>query len=185
MLSGCGKADDYAIPLGEAYKRLNAVKLEPSDNGVFYQLDTTMSGNSADEVTWSAGGSFAAHSCRIGLKAIDADNTHVSVDCDSNSPASGAASGMEHAMMRSRVIEMVDATLTGRAFSPALAAGPTAWRWPGDGVDSSYAGMVGQALKMDADTRKDQREAAAAAREQEAEQIIAEPDSAQGTSPDP
>ena len=185
MMSGCGKADDYAIPMSDAYKRLNAVNLQPSENGVFYQLETSVRGNSADEVTWEAGGSFASHSCRIALKPLDAAHTHVSVNCDSSAPASGAAAGLEHNMMRNRVIEMVDATLTGGAFNPALADGTTAWRWPGDGVDGSYADMVGEALKMDSDMRKDQRDAAAEEKEREAEQIAERPDPALGTSPDP
>jgi hypothetical protein len=93
-------------------------------------------------------------------------------------------------MMRGRVIEMVDAALTGRTFNPAYANGLTAMRWPGDGVDGSYAGMVGAALKMQSDSQKDIREAEARSKELEAEEIAERPNSAQGqsaegTSPDP
>jgi hypothetical protein len=189
-VSGCSKPDVYPLSLHEAYKRLDAAQIEPSGDGVFFRLETTVSGNSSDEVTWAAGGTYAVHSCVLGLKKVDETHTHVAVDCKGNSPSSGAAGGMEHAMIRNRVIEMVDATLTGRVFNPAYANGVTAARWPGDGVDGSYAGAVSEALRMDADTRREQREAAAEAKEREAEAIAERPDSAQGdsapgTSPDP
>ncbi|MFM9935741.1 MAG: hypothetical protein ACKVOL_06040 [Novosphingobium sp.] len=189
-LSGCGKPDVYAVSLTEAYKRLDSAEIEPSGNGVFYTLDTSVSGNSADEVTWAAGGAMAAHSCTMRLKKVDDTHTHVTVDCKGESPSSGAAAGMEHTMIRGRVIEMVDATLTGRKFDPSLANGVTAARWPGDGVDGSYAGAVSAAITMDADMRKEQRDAEAIAREREAQLIAERPDvaqgqSAEGTSPDP
>lgn len=189
-LSGCGKPDVYAVSLHEAYKRLDAAEIEPSGNGVFYTLETSVSGNSADEVTWEAGGPMATYSCSMRLKKVDDTHTHVTVDCKGGSPSSGAAAGMEHTMIRGRVIEMVDAALTGRKFDPALANGVTAARWPGDGVDGSYAAAVGTALKMDSDTRRDLREAEVEAREREAQAIAERPDlaqgqSADGTSPDP
>jgi len=62
------------------------------------------------------------------LAKEDADKTRVAVNCDGGSAGSGAAAGMEHAMIRNRVIEMVDATLKGRPFNPALASGATAAR---------------------------------------------------------
>lgn len=175
-LSACGKPDVYALTTDEAYRRLSAAELEPSGDGVFGRLETSVSGNSADEVTWAAGGAHAAYACRLGLKKVDAAHTHVAVNCEGGSPSSGAAAGLEHTMVRNRVIEMVDATLTGRAFNPQLAGGTTAWRWPDDGVDGSYANAAAGAIQMDAQMRNDTGES----------QTIAErPDVAQqGISPD-
>lgn len=190
LLSACSKPDVYALSLSEAYKRLDAAQIEPSGSGVFGRLETTVSGNSADEITWSAGGSMSGHACTMQLKKVDDSHTHVTVDCKGGSASSGAAAGMEHALIRNRVIEMVDATLTGRTFDPARAGGITAARWPGDGVDGSYAGAVSAAIKMDSDMRKERREYEAAVREREAQMIAEWPDpalgqSADGISPDP
>ncbi|WP_295530313.1 hypothetical protein [Novosphingobium sp. Chol11] len=167
LLAACSSPDDYPIGLREAYSRLNAVNIPPAGDGVFFRLETTVSGNSADEVTWTARGPHAVYACRIGLEKIDDGRTHVLVDCDGGSPSSGAAAGMTHNLIRNRVIEMVDATLTGRKFNPKLANGVTAARWPGDGVGGSYASAADPANGMDADMRKVVREAEASERERE------------------
>ena len=125
-LVGCGKPDVYPISLRDAYTRLHVVEIPPSGDGPFFRLNTAVSGNGADEVVWAASGSMAMHTCTMTLSKIAAESTHVTVTCDGGSAGSGAAAGMEHNMIRNRVIEMVDATLKGRAFNPDLAAGSTA-----------------------------------------------------------
>jgi hypothetical protein len=182
-LTGCGKPDVYPISLREAYTRLHVVEIPSSGDGPFFRLNTAVSGNGADEVVWAASGSMAAHTCRMALTKIEAESTHVTVTCDGGSAGSGAAAGMEHNMVRNRVIEMVDATLTGRAFSPDRAGGSTASRWPGDGVDGSIGTAAVTAIKMDADTRKDLREMAEEDREREAQRLAENPDAAQGSDP--
>jgi len=185
LLAGCGKPDVYAMSRDQAYKRLNAAHIEPSGDGPFFRLATTVSGNGVNEVVWDASGSMAHHKCTMTLAKEDADKTRVAVNCDGGSAGSGAAAGMEHAMIRNRVIEMVDATLKGRPFNPALASGATAARWPGDGVDGSYVGAVAGAIKMDSDMKRDIRDMERRDKEEKAELAAETPDDAQGTSTEP
>ncbi len=185
LLAGCGKPDVYAMSRDQAYKRLNAAHIEPSGDGPFFRLATTVSGNGVNEVTWDASGSMAHHKCTMTLAKEDADKTKVAVDCDGGSAGSGAAAGMEHAMIRNRVIEMVDATLKGRPFNPALASGATAARWPGDGVDGSMIGAMAGAIKMEGDIKRDIREMERKDKEYRAEVAAETPDDAQGMSTEP
>ncbi len=165
-LSACGKPDVYPLSMAEAYMRLNTVQIEPSGDGVFYGLETSVSGNSVDRVTWSASDAYAAHSCLLGLKKVDVGRTQVTITCEGGSPTSGAA---EHSMVRNRVIEMVDATLTGRKFDPQLADGTTAWRWPGDGGGGSAANAAAEAIEMDAEMRMEAGDAPAVAQRPDSE----------------
>ena len=152
---GQSAPDVYAMPVKQAYDTLRAAKIEPSGTGMYFRLATTVSGNGKNKVVFDGSGSHAHHNCEIALKpAEDPAETHVAVTCKGGGAGDGAAAGMVHNMIRNRVIEMVDATLTGREFDPGRAQGLTAARWPGDGVDGSLGGAMGEALKMEADTRK-------------------------------
>lgn len=74
-LSACGKPDVFPLSMAEAYKRLNTVQIAPADNGVFYGLVTSVSGNSAAQVMWSASDSHASRACKLGLTKVDANLT--------------------------------------------------------------------------------------------------------------
>ena len=150
-------ADDYVMPVQNAYAKLSSVKITPSSkDGMMFSLKTDVTGNGSDKVVWSAGGSMASFRCELGLAPVEKkpDQTHVTVNCNGGSASDGAAAGMVHNMMRNRVIEMVDATLNDRPFDAYRAKGETASRWPGDGVDGSLGTAVGEALKMDAQVRQ-------------------------------
>ncbi len=155
-------ADEFAMPVSTAYAKLSTAKLVPSSrDGVYYALDTKVFGNGTDKVTWEASGSMAYHKCSMALAPAGgkADQTHVTVTCEGGGAGDGAAAGMVHNMIRARVLEMVDATLTDRAFD-STRVGATASRWPGDGVDGSLMHAQSEALKMSAEMGKMQRESA-------------------------
>lgn len=143
-------ADEYAISVPDAYKKLSTVRLTPGEHGVFGGLATHVDGNGRSQVEWTAHGSFAAFDCKIGLAALSETRTKVAVSCDG---AGGeAAQGLLMTMERDAVIEMVDATLKGRAYDPELAKGATAYRWPEDVVHhADIHEAVHDAVKMGAD----------------------------------
>lgn len=154
-------ADVYAMPVSDAYAKLTAVDFGSLSKGEA-ALDTTKTatGNGSDKVTWTQAGDMARFECAIDLKALpeDRDQTHVTVTCKGGGAGEGAAAGLVHNMRRKAVIERIDATLTGRAYDPKRARGSTAARWPGDGVEGNYVQMAGDALKMEADIKRDIRE---------------------------
>ena len=88
------------------------------------------------------------------LSKVDDTHTRVGVSCKGDSPSDAAAVERLYGKLRGRVIEMVDATLTGRKFDPSAALGRTAARWPSDG-----GAAVSQ--RIDADMRAHDREALA------------------------
>ena len=145
--------DVYDMPVAEAYGRLSTVTLTEDGKGPYGRLATNVAGNGSNQVTWSGSGAHASRRCALALKPFegDAERTHVTVDCKGGgSPSDGAASGMAHNMHRNKVIELVDATLTGRAYDAAKVAS-TSSRWPGDGVDGSLGTAMRQSLEMDRD----------------------------------
>ncbi len=127
-----GAPNVYAMPLAQAYERLSTVVIEPSNTGPFGRLETTVMGASATSVIWTASGSHARHQCVMSLTEIEPQRTRVDVSCDGGGPSDGAAAGMIGKMVREAAIEMVDATLDGRAYSPRLARGSTATGWPAE-----------------------------------------------------
>lgn len=157
-------ADVYAMPVDLAYAKLVDVDFGPLSEGEV-ALDTvkTASGNGRDKVTWVHKGDMAYYKCNLALAPLpdDTAQTHVTVTCDGGGAGNGAAAGMAHNLFRSRIIERVDATLTDRPFDKDR-AGATASRWPGDGVDGSLGTASTEALKMNAEMRRMQRESSEA-----------------------
>lgn len=159
MLAGCAEPDEYAMSRKDAYDKLMTAKIESSGTGPFFRLETTIDGNGGSEVIYDASGSMAHHACTMKLTELAADNTKVAVICEGGGAGDGAAAGMAHHMIRNRVIELVDATLTSRPFDPQRDEGSTAYRWPNDGVDGSVGTAAKNALKMEADIKRDIAEA--------------------------
>jgi hypothetical protein len=153
-------ADVYDMPVGQAYSLLYNVKYEPLTEGqVAAEIERSTSGNGTDTVTWETRGSHTRRSCDLKLVPFegDAERTHVTVTCAGGGAGEGAAAGIVHNMHRNGVIERVDATLTGRPFN-SQQIGETSSRWPSDGVDGSLGGAINEAVEMDRDMRKMQRE---------------------------
>ncbi len=151
-------ADEYPLSVADTYQRLSHANLTPGGGeGPFGRLTASVTGNGENTVEWTAHGSMAGFSCALHLNPIAATSTKVAVSCDGGGAGSGAATGMLNTMIRDAVIEMVDATLNGRAYDAEKAKGATAYRWPEDVVH--HAGMreaVGDAVKMQADLADEQ-----------------------------
>ena len=161
--------DVYSMPVAEAYEKLATIKFEPLSEGQkALNTERSITGNGPGKLIWSEHGDMAALLCDLALAPLpkDAGKTHITVTCKGGGAGDGAAAGMVHNMQRSRVIEHIDAALTGRQFDPKRAAA-TASRWPGDGVDGSLATATNKAIQMDADMHKMQQEAEAHAGEQQ------------------
>jgi hypothetical protein len=157
LAAGCGLGGNiYPMAPQQAYDTLVAAHIEPSGNGPFFRLETSVSGDGSSKVYWHGTGSMSAVDCEAELAPEGADKTRVMAHCTGASASDGAAAGMMLGMTRNRLIEHIDATLRGRAFDPRLALGSTAGAWPKDPQqpDGSYGAAVGEALKMDRDMHK-------------------------------
>jgi hypothetical protein len=149
-----GEPNVYSMSAEEAYQKLAAVQVEPSGNGPFGRLDTTVSRSATDTVTFTASGSHAYRRCTAKVTPVDGGKARIDASCDGGSAGTGAAAGLEMNLARKAFIELLDATLDGRAYDPERAMGSTAARWPKDVVDhGDYGTAVADAVKMDADAR--------------------------------
>lgn len=157
-------ADQYAMPVSQAYAKIAATTSPQTETQRELGTKGMISGNGVNTLWYGHADDDGSNSkrCQIKLDAIDAANTHVTVECDQDAVKAGMVTGVDvipHHYIRNRVIEVVDSALAGRAFSEQKAGGQTAYRWPGDGVGAYNHGQaVGEALKMDADMRKMQSE---------------------------
>jgi hypothetical protein len=134
-------ADVYQMPLATVYDKLTHANVSGGDHGIFHQGVPTITGNGTDQVTWMG----RSTTCTLKLSALDANSTKVAASCGkSDSSADGAdVLSWSSGQLRNRVIEAVDATLTGRAYDPDRAEeGQTAANWPADTVDHATAGEV-------------------------------------------
>jgi hypothetical protein len=182
-LAGCAPGDEYGMSRKDAYLKLARLEIEPSQQAPFIMLDQDVRGNGLNEVNFGATPDAPGFGCLARLTELAPDSTKVTLTCH-GAAGDGASNGMAHNMLRNRLIELIDATLNDRAYNPSN-AGSTASRWPGDGVDGSIGGAMGQALKMDADTRRDLHEMKMQEQQDEAEKVVSQPDSAEGTDPNP
>jgi len=183
LLAGCGAADEYGLSRKDAYLKLARLEIEPSQQAPFYMLDQSVHGNGLNKITFGADADSPAFGCLASLTELAPEKTKVALACH-GAAGDGAGNGMAHNMLRDRLIGLIDATLRDYAYDPSN-IGSTASRWPGDGVDGSIGGAMGQALKMDADTRRDLHDMKVQDEQEEAEKTVSEPDAAQGSDPNP
>jgi hypothetical protein len=152
-------ADVYDMPMKDVYAQLIKTDLGEATAEPWMGLTTSRTGNGRDSLTWKRSTSHFGQTCNIKLTPVegDAERTHVAIKCNTGSAPAGAAIGMVHNMARNQNIERIDAALTGREYDKDR-AGSTSSRWPGDGVDGSYATAVKKAHEMDAEMRKMQQQ---------------------------
>lgn len=158
---GRGEANVYAMTPVEAYSKLKAAPIQADGKSAFGRLDYSISGNGESKIYWNgSGGTFASSQCEAEITPEGADKSRIMAFCKGGSMSDGAAAGMVSGMQRKALIEHIDATLTGRPFDVELARGSTASGWPSDArqPDGSYGTMVGDALKMEQDIKRDIRE---------------------------
>jgi hypothetical protein len=183
LLAGCAPGDEYAMSRKDAYIKLAALTIDPSQKAPFIMLDQPVHGNGLNRIVFGAEDDAPGFGCVANLSELAPEKTKIALKCH-GAAGDGASNGMAHNMLRDRLIELIDATLTNRAYNPENASS-TASRWPGDGVDGSIGGAVGQAMKMDADMKRDMREMKAQDEESQREQAVNQPDSGQGYDPSP
>lgn len=146
----------YEMPVADAYARLTSAKIESSYSGVLGNRDISISGNGTDKVYWRASGAHAITRCQADLTPEGSGSTRITAFCDGGAPSAGAAAGMVHGLMRNRMIEHIDAAMTGRPFDRERANGQTAGLWPKDvrQPDGSFGTAVNEAVKMDRDMKQ-------------------------------
>ncbi len=157
VTSACGRGNLYPMAPDQAYSKLVAAKIAPSGTGPFGRLPISVGGDGTSTVRWSVADAGVAM-CQANITP-EGDKSRIMAFCDKG--GEGAAAGMMQNMMRSRLIEHIDATLRDRAYDPKLATGSTASAWPEDErqADASLGGAMGEALKMERDMKKMQKDA--------------------------
>ncbi|GAC1416908.1 MAG: hypothetical protein NVSMB69_18230 [Novosphingobium sp.] len=125
--------DEFALSRAQVYERLAAAPLHGKKDGVFGGIPVDVHGNGFGELHWDAGG----QACTLGLARLSDASTRVAVFCKGIDSLSA-----EH--LRDRVIEQVDATLTGRPFDPRKADGATSYRWPAQPVALAQSAQPAQ-----------------------------------------
>lgn len=117
-------ADEFALSRAQVYERLAAAPLHAAlphaaRDGAFHGLPVNVHGDGLADLRWDSGG----QACTLKLTRLAEASTRVAVACTGVDSASAGH-------LRDRVIELAEATLTGRAFNPQKADGATAYRWP-------------------------------------------------------
>jgi len=158
---GSGDPNVYGMSQAEAYQKLRAAPVAKGKGSPFGNLETSVSGDGDKKVYWNASGTFSSNHCEAEVTP-EGSKSRITAFCNGGGASDGAAAGMVSGMERRALIEHIDATLKGRAFDPRKANGETAARWPSDArqPDGSYGTMVGDALKMEHDIRKMERDMA-------------------------
>jgi len=159
LTAACGQGNLYPMTPDEAYAKLLTAKLKPSGKtGPFYMLPITVSGDGSSTVRWKQAETGLVL-CEANVTAEGADKSRITAFCGAG--GEGAAAGMTQAMNRKALIELIDATLRGRPYDQQKAMGSTAAGWPKDErqADASLGGAATEALKMQRDIQKMQKEA--------------------------
>ncbi|WP_309601466.1 hypothetical protein [Sphingomonas sp.] len=170
-----GDPNVYPMSQADVYAKLRAAPIQKGNNGVFGNLEASVSGNGDSKVYWNAGGTFSSNHCEAEIAPEGASKSRIMAFCEGGGASDGAAAGMLMGMHRRALIEHIDAALNDRPFDKRLALGGTAARWPSDArqPDGSYGTMVGEALKMERDMSKMQRDSAKDTNGQDAQDLTA------------
>ena len=157
---GRGESNVYDMTPQEAYAALRAAPVAKGSFSPFGNLDSSVSGNGEDVITWNASGAHASKHCEATIVPEEAGKSRLTAFCGGGGLSDGAAMGMVAGMNRKALIEHIDATLEKRSFDERLAQGSTASGWPSDArqPDGSYASAVSGALKMEREIKQMGRE---------------------------
>lgn len=154
LTAACGQGNLYSMSADQAYAKLVDAKIERSGKGPFGTLPIAAVGDGSGTIKYMVTG---MKMCEANI-AAEGDKSRISAFCDQG--GEGAAAGMTQNLMRSRLIEHIDATLNDRAFDPRLALGTTAGSWPEDPrqPNGSIGAAATEALKMERDIKRDLKE---------------------------
>ncbi len=143
----------FDMPKTQAYQLLSSVNFKTATEAPFKGEYASVVGNGSDSVTWGEPGEV----CTIRLADEEnATKTRVAASCEGHF-GEGATDGFMKNRKLGQVAAMVDATLNGYAYDPAL-VGQIASKWPGINTDpgKAYGEMTGSALKMQNDMMRAQ-----------------------------
>lgn len=166
-MSACGQGNLYPMPADQAYAKLVAAKILPSGTGPFGRLPIAVVGDGSSTIKYIVTDA-GLKMCEANI-AAEGDKSRITAFCDKG--GEGAAVALTQNLMRSRLIEHIDATLNGREFDPKLAMGATAGAWPKDErqANASMGAAMGEALAMERDMKKMIKEGEAAEEQERAE----------------
>jgi hypothetical protein len=154
--SACGQGNLYPLPADQAYAKLVAAKILPSGTGPFGRLPIAVVGDGSSTIKYVVTDA-GMKMCEANI-AAEGDKSRITAFCDKG--GEGAAVALTQNLMRSRLIEHIDATLKGREFDPKLAMGSTAGSWPKDErqAKGNIGTAMGDALQMERDMKRDIKE---------------------------
>ena len=135
VLAGCGLRSDanvYAVNPVEASKMLNRSDLAVT---AFGHSRSSSFATSSGTIVWRSL-SRDKIDCEIALAPSGESAVTISVDCGSGPDQTRTLDSITANQTRQDAIEMIDATLTGRAFDRKK-KGETAYRWPENKGDLS------------------------------------------------
>ena len=167
--SACGQGNLYPIAADQAYAKLVEAKITPSGTGPFGRLPIAVVGDGSGTIKYMVTDA-GVKMCEANIVA-EGDKSRITAFCDKG--GEGAAVALTQNLMRSRLIEHIDATLNGREFDPQLAMGATAGAWPKDErqANASMGAAMGEALAMERDMKKSIKDMDQAQAQQEAESL--------------
>jgi len=154
--SACGQGNLYPLPADQAYAKLVGAKVLPSGTGPFGRLPIAVVGDGSSTIKYVVTDA-GMKMCEANI-AAEGDKSRITAFCDKG--GEGAAVALTQNLMRSRLIEHIDATLKGREFDPKLAMGSTAGSWPKDErqAKGNIGTAMGDALQMERDMKRDIKE---------------------------
>jgi hypothetical protein len=154
--SACGQGNLYPLPADQAYAKLVAAKILPSGTGPFGRLPIAVVGDGSSTIKYVVTDA-GMKMCEANI-AAEGDKSRITAFCDKG--GEGAAVALTQNLMRSRLIEHIDATLKGREFDPKLAMGSTAGSWPKDErqAKGNIGTAMGDALQMERDMKREIKE---------------------------
>ena len=154
--SACGQGNLYPLPTDQTYAKLVAAKILPSGTGPFGRLPIAVVGDGSSTIKYVVTDA-GMKMCQANI-AAEGDKSRITAFCDKG--GEGAAVALTQNLMRSRLIEHIDATLNGREFDPKLAMGSTAGSWPKDErqAKGNIGTAMGDALQMERDMKREIKE---------------------------
>ena len=167
--SACGQGNLYPSAADQAYAKLVAAKIVPSGTGPFGRLPIAVVGDGSGNIKYIVTDA-GTKMCEANI-AAEGDKSRITAFCDKG--GEGAAVALTQNLMRSRLIEHIDATFNGREFDPKLAMGATAGAWPKDErqANASMGAAMGEALAMERDMKKSIKEMDQAREQEQAESL--------------
>lgn len=159
MKNPFGDPNVYPFAPHEVYQLLTAVRASP---GLLSAYDreprmqtVSATGTPGKSLKWTfSGGGYRTSECTVFIEPEGSAKSRLDVSCGENGHA--AVSSMVTGYQRNAAIELVDATLTGRAYSQDNAKGATATRWPADRVHhGDIFEATGEAIQMDMEMQRE------------------------------